>query len=132
MPGLWHSFSDAGSNPDHGFERNVCRYTHLSFRNYLSNHVLTNYSIHVNRSYLEYHLVVFECHAFSSFWMLHSLHLFLKLITYLVGFELTPADLLPVDSNTLPLCHGRLGTCIVICIFVFKFGLKILNSDHCL
>ena len=65
--------------------------------------------------------------------MLHSLPLFLKLLTHLVGFELTPLDLLPVDSNTLPLCHGRLGTCIVICIFIFKIGLKILNSEyHCL
>ena len=62
--------------------------------------------------------------------MLHSLPLFLKLFTYLVGFELTPADLLPVDSNTLPLSHGRLGTCIIICIFIFKYSLKFLNSEY--
>ena len=37
--------------------------------------------------------------------------LFVKLLTFLVGFELTtPDDLLSVDSNTLPLCHGRLHT----------------------
>ena len=35
---------------------------HLSFMNYLSHHVLTNYSIYVNRSYFECHLVVFESH----------------------------------------------------------------------
>ena len=52
MPGLWHSFSDAGSNPDRAF----------IFLNYLSHHVLTNYSIYVNRSYFECHLVVFEWH----------------------------------------------------------------------
>ena len=70
---------------------------------------------------------------FNSFLMLHSFPLFLKLLTYLVDFKLTPADLLPVDSNTSPLCHGRLGTRIVICIFIFKFCLHFLNSvDHCL
>ena len=42
-------------------------------------------------------------------------------------------DLLPIDSNTLPLCHGRLRTCIVICIFIFKFALifLILNITVC-
>ena len=35
---------------------------HLCFMKYLSHHVLTNYSIYVNRSYFECHLVVFECH----------------------------------------------------------------------
>ena len=101
---------------------------HLSFMNYLSHHVITNYSFYI-----------FLCQQnifsmpFSSFWMLRSLPLFLKLLTYLVGFEHTTADLLPVDPSALPLSHGRLGTCIVICIFMFKFGLKFLNSEyHCL
>ena len=107
------------------FQTQVRFHLHLSFMNYLSHHVLTNYTICVNRSYFECHLVAFECYI--------PIPLFFKLRTYLVSFELTPADLLPVDSNTLPLCHGRLGTCIVICIFIFKFGLKILNSGyHCL
>ena len=98
---------------------------HLSFINYLSHHVLTNYSIYI-----------FLCQQirfwmpFSSFRMLHSFPLFLKLLTYLVGFELTPADLLPVNSDTLPLCHGRLGTCIDICVFIFIFCLKFLNSEY--
>ena len=92
---------------------------HLSFMNYLSHHVLTNYSIYI---FLCQHIIFWM--PFNSFWMLHSLPLFLKLLTYLVGFELTPAELLPVDSNTLPLCQGRLRKCIVICKFIFKFGLK--------
>ena len=101
---------------------------HLSFLNYLSHHVLTNYSIYN----LSCQQIIFWM-PFTRFWILHSLPLFLKLLTYLVGFELTTSDLLPVDSNTLPLCHGKLGTCIVICIFIFKFGLKFLNSEyHCL
>ena len=42
---------------------------HLSFMNYLSHHVLTNYSIYVNRSYFECHLVVFECYIpYLYFW----------------------------------------------------------------
>ena len=97
---------------------------HLSFTNYLSHHVLTNYSIYI---FLCQEIIFYM--SFSSFWMLHSLPLLLKLLTFLVGFELTPADLLPADFNTLPLCHGRLGTCIVICIFIFKYGLKFLNSE---
>ena len=98
---------------------------HLSLMNYLSHHVLTNYSIYV---FLCQQIIFWI--PFSSFLMLHSLPLFLKLLTYLVGFELTTADLLPVDSNTLPLCHRRLRIHIVICIFIFKFGLQFLNSEH--
>ena len=90
---------------------------HLSFMNYLSHHVLPCQQI------------IFWM-SFSNFRMLHSIPLFLKLLTYLVGFELTISDLLLVDFNTLPLCHGRLGTWVVICIFIFKFGLKFLNSEY--
>ena len=101
---------------------------HLFFMNYLSHHELTNYNIYI---FLCQQIIFWM--PFSSFWVLHSFPLFLKLLTHVVGFELTPADFLPVDSNTLPLCHGRLGTCIVICIFIFKLGLKFLNSEyHCL
>ena len=101
---------------------------HLYFMYYLARHVLTNYSIYI---FLCQQIVFLM--PFSSFWMLHSFHLFLKLlITHLVDFKLTTADLVPVDSNTLPLCHGRLRRCIVICIFIFKFGLKFFNSEyHC-
>ena len=63
--------------------------------------------------------------------MSHFLPLFVKLLMFLVGFELTTRDdLLSIDSNTLPLCHGRLRTCIVSCIFIFKFTLIFLNSEH--
>ena len=63
--------------------------------------------------------------------MSHFLHLFVKLLTFLVGFELTTRDdLLSIDSNTLPLCHGILRTCVVICIFIFKFEFIFLNSEH--
>ena len=42
---------------------------HLSFMNYLSHHVLTNYSIYVNRSYFDCHLVAFECYIpYLYFW----------------------------------------------------------------
>ena len=60
---------------------------HLTFMNYFSHHVLTNYSFYI-----------FLCQQnmfsmpFSSFWMLRSLPLFLKLLTYLD----------PLVSNTLP------------------------------
>ena len=83
----------------------------LSFMNYLLHHVLTNHSIYI---FLCQQIIFWM--PFSSFWMLHYFHLFLKLLTFLVGFELTTVDLLPVDSNTLPLCHGRLLTYIVIYI----------------
>ena len=63
--------------------------------------------------------------------MSQFLPLFVKLLMFLVGFELTTRDdLLSVDSNTLPLCHGRLRNCIVICIFILKFALNFLNSEH--
>ena len=69
--------------------------------------------------------------AILTVFMSYFLPLFVKLLTFLVGFELTtPDDLLSIDSNTLPLCHGRLRTCIVICIFIFKFALIFLNSEH--
>ena len=109
---------------------------HLSFMNYSSHHVLTNYSIYI---FLCQQIILWKpfsnfwmpfsnfwmpfshfwmpfCNfwmSFSSFWMFHSLPLFFKeALTYIVGFELTTADLLPVDSNTLPLCHRTLRTCV--------------------
>ena len=58
---------------------------HLSFMNYLSHHVLTNYSIYANRSYFEYHLVDFECHlvVFESY--IHYLYFWNYLRTSLVS-----------------------------------------------
>ena len=53
---------------------------HLSFMNYLSHHVLTNYSIYVNRSYFECHLVVFERHLVVLERYIPYLY-FLKLLT---------------------------------------------------
>ena len=91
-----------------------------------SHYVLTNCRIYISyfiRSCCECYLAVFH--------MSHFLPLFVKLLMFLVGFELTTLDdLLSIDSNTLPLCHGRLRTCIVICIFIFKFALTFLNSEH--
>ena len=106
---------------------------HLSFTNYLSHHVFTNHSIYILLCQQIIFLMPFSNFwmTFGSFWMLHSLPLFLKLLTYLVGFELTISDLLPVDSNTLPLCHGRLGTCIVICVFIYIiFFFLFFNSEY--
>ena len=92
-----------------------------------SQYALTNCSIYISyfiRSCCEYYLAVFH--------MSHFLTLFVKLLTFfLVGFELkTLDDLLSIESNPLPLCHGRLRTRIVICIFMFKFPLIFLNSEH--
>ena len=91
------------------------------------------FTLHFNQ--LQY--LHFLCHQvmlwmlFSSFYMSHFLPLFVKLLTFIVGFELTTRDdFLSVDSNTLPLCHGRLRTCIFICIFIFKFAFIFLNSEH--
>ena len=88
---------------------------HLSFMNNFSHYIFTSYNIYiiyVIRS-------CFECHL-TVFYMSHFLPLFVKLLTFLVGFELTTRDdLLSVDSNTLPLCHGRLWTCFVICICLY-------------
>ena len=95
---------------------------HLSFLP----HSFTNCNIYISyviRSCWECYLAVF----YKS----HFLPLFVKLLMLLVGFELTTRDdFLSIDSNTLPLCHGRLRTCIVICIFMFKFALIFLNSEH--
>ena len=92
---------------------------HLSFMHHISHYVLTNCSIYIS-------YVIRSCYAcyLAVFHMSHFFPLFVKLLTFLVGFELTTRDdLLSIDSNTLPLCHGRLRTCIVICIFIFKFEL---------
>ena len=110
-------------------------FLHLSFMNHFSHHVLTNYSIYMFlcQQIIFWISVSSFLMPFIRFWMLHYLLQFLKLLTYPVGFEPTTSDLLPVDSNTLPLCHGRLRTCIDICIFIFKFALIFLNSEyHCL
>ena len=65
------------------------------------------------------------CCMLAVFYMSHFLPLFVKLLTLLVGFELTTLDdLLSIDSN------GKLRTCIVICIFIFKFELNFVNSEH--
>ena len=50
---------------------------HLSFIKYLSYHVLTNYRIYI---FLCQQIIFWM--LFSSVWMLHSLPLFLKLLTY--------------------------------------------------
>ena len=85
----------------------------------VSHYALTNCSIYISyfiRSCCEYYLAVFH--------MSHFLILFVKLLTFLVGFELTMRDdLLSIESNTSPMSHGRLRTCIVICIFMLKFPL---------
>ena len=42
--------------------------------------------------------------------MSHFSPQFVKLLTFIVGFELTTRDdLLSIDSNTLPLCHEDYG-----------------------
>ena len=93
---------------------------HLSLCIIFSRSIYISYFI---RSCCEYYLTVFH--------MSHFLTLFVKLLTLIVGFKLTTRDdLLSIDSNTLPMCHGRLRTCIVICIFMFKFPLIFLNSEH--
>ena len=88
----------------------------FSFKNYFSRSALTNYSIHI-----------FLCHQimfwmpFSNFLMIHFLPLFVKLLAFSLVSNWWPRDdLLPIDSNTLPLCHGRRRTCIHI--FIFKFA----------
>ena len=71
------------------------------------------------------HFACQQIMLFSSFLMSHFLPLFVKLLTFLVGFKLTTRDdLLSIDSNTLPLCHGKLKTYFAICIFIFKFELN--------
>ena len=54
--------------------------------------------------------------------MSHFLPLFVKLLTFLVGFELTTRDdLLSIDSNTLPLCHCATGDYGHVLLFVYLY-----------
>ena len=120
-----HPFLDVGSNPDSAFIILCIIFSH---------YVLTNCSIYI--SYVIRSCC--ECYYLAAFHISHFLPLFVKLPTFivlwptfLVGFELTTRDdLLSVDSDTVPLSHGRPRTCIVIWIFIFKFTLNFLNSEH--
>ena len=105
-----HSLFDAGSIPDSAFIF-YATYFHIMLL------PIVAFTFLISSGH-EYYLAVSH--------MSHFLTLFEKLLTFLVGSELTTRDdLLSVDSNTLPLCHGRLRTYIVICIFMFKFPLII-------